>query len=87
MTRDILMPNKVRCTTIYQRYIALTMMDTKDIDAIRDIVKAEVKKVIVPKFGIKRVTCPHCGHVNTDIPYDSLNDVLFFHSMVAPSTT
>ena len=86
MTRDILMPNKVRCTTIYQRYIALTMMDTKDIDAIRDIVKAEVKKVIVPKFGIKRVKCPHCGRVTTDIPYESLNGVLFFHSMVAPST-
>lgn len=85
MTRDIMMPNKVRCTTLYQRYIALTLMSTDDIDTIRDIVKAEVKKVIIPKFGIKRVKCPHCGHMNTDIPYESLNDVLFFHSMVTPS--
>lgn len=80
--RSVTMPNGVHTSSLYQRFIALGLLTEKD---LRDL-QAEITKmseaIIMPQFGIKRVTCPCCGKVNTNIAFNNLDDLLFFHIMV-----
>lgn len=80
--RSIILPNGVHTTTLYQRFMTMSLFNDEEFATIEREVKKMADKVITPKFGIKRVECPHCHKPNTDITYDSLNDLLFFHTMV-----
>ena len=81
--RKITMPNGVFTSNLYQRYIALTILTEEEYDAIFKEIGNMTKQIIMPKFGIKRVKCPHCGEMNTDISYDDLDSLLFFHFTVS----
>lgn len=80
--RGIQMPNGVHANNLYQRYLAITMLsDTAEHEMTTEIAKMR-KAILTPKYGVRRVKCPHCGKINTDITYDNLEDLLFFHFMV-----
>lgn len=81
--RKIGMPNGVYTNNLYQRFLAVTMLSDGTYNQMVDMVHSMAKEIITPKFGIRKVVCPHCGKVNTDITYDNLNDLLFFHIMVS----
>jgi hypothetical protein len=67
---------------LYQRYIALGVLNESDYDDVVNAIAEMRKKILVPQFGISKVVCPHCGKVNTNITYRDLNDLLFFHITV-----
>lgn len=80
--RSIDLPNGVHTNSLYQRYLAVGLLNEDDYAELLDAINKMREKIITPRFGIKRVTCPHCGKVNTDIVYRDLNDLLFFHITV-----
>lgn len=80
--RSINMPNGVHTNSLYQRYLAVGLLSEDDYTEMTEAIANMLKKVITPRFGIKKVTCPHCHKVNTDISYRDLNDLLFFHITV-----
>lgn len=80
--RSVLLPNNVSTNNLYQRYIALTMLSDTDYAQVVTEVNKMVEKIIVPEFGIRSVECPHCHKMNTNIKYDNLDDLLFFHITV-----
>ena len=80
--RKITMPNGVYTSNLFQRYSALTVLTEDEFDAISKEIGNLTKQIIIPKFGIKSVKCPHCGEVNTNIAYDDLDSLLFFHFTV-----
>jgi len=79
--RDIRMPDGTAASSLYQRFRALTMLT--DLTVVTEQILAMSKQIMYPKFGIRRVVCPHCGRVNRDIAYSGLNEVLFFHITVS----
>lgn len=81
--RQIKLPNNVIASNIYQIYLATTLLSDADYAMITDEIKLMQKDVLTPKFGIAKVTCPHCGKIITDVPYSSLTDLVFFHSQVS----
>lgn len=80
--RSVIMPNGIHTNSLYQRFIAITMLDEEDFSTVLAEIKKLTDQIVVPRFGIKSVKCPHCGKENTDIAYDNLTDLLFFHTMV-----
>ena len=80
--RSINLPTHIHTNSLLQRYMALGLLNEVDFKEVQNEVKKMRDKIIRPKFGIKKVTCPHCHHVNTNIDYDSLDDLLFFHTTV-----
>lgn len=80
--RSIDMPNGVHTNSLYQRYLAIGLLSEDDYAEMLEAIEGMRKKIITPRFGIKRVACPHCHKVNTDITYRDLNDLLFFHITV-----
>lgn len=80
--RKITMPNGVYTSNLFQRYSALTILNEDEFDAISKEIANLTKQIIMPKFGIKTVKCPHCGETNVDITYDDLDSLLFFHFTV-----
>lgn len=81
--RSIVMPNQVRTNNLYQKYMAMGMLDDQEYTEVVAEIKKLKDSILVPRFGIKRVECPHCHTVNTEIAYESLTDLLFFHFMVS----
>lgn len=80
--RSIDMPNGVHTNSLYQRYLAVGLLSEDDYTEMTDAIASMRKKIITPRFGVKKVSCPHCHKVNTDISYRDLNDLLFFHITV-----
>lgn len=80
--RSVTIPNGVHTSTLYQRYVALGLLDEIDLADVRKGTEAMQEKILQPRFGIKRVVCPCCGKVNTNIEFDSLDSLLFFHTTV-----
>lgn len=80
--RSVTMPNGVHTSSLYQRFIALGLLTEKDLRDLQDEITKMSEAIIMPQFGIKRVTCPCCGKVNTNIAFNNLDDLLFFHIMV-----
>lgn len=80
--RSVLLPNNVHTSTLYQRFIAITMLSDEDYNQLSNEINKMVEKIILPKFGIRNVECPHCKKINTNIAYENLNDLLFFHITV-----
>ena len=81
--RSIKMPNGVISSNIYQHYLALQMLSEEDMQVLDNEIRLLRKEILEPKFGIASVTCPHCRHVMKDIPYDTLDDLVFFHTTVS----
>lgn len=80
--RGIKLPNGTVANNLYQRFRAVTMLSGESYDLMESEIKAMIKQIVYPKFGIRKVQCPHCGKNNTDITYTGLNELLFFHTMV-----
>lgn len=80
--RGIQMPNGIHANNLFQRYMAITMLSDDAKDELDEGIERLKKEIIFPRFGVRKVRCPHCGKVNTDIYYDNLEDLLFFHFMV-----
>ena len=81
--RSIKMPNGVISSNIYQHYLALQMLSDEDMQVLDNEIRLLRKENLEPKFGVASVTCPHCHHVMKDIPYDTLDDLVFFHTTVS----
>lgn len=81
--RGIKMPNGVVTSNIYQVYLALNMLDEDDYQLVEHEIELMRKEIMEPKFGIATVTCPHCHHVIHDIPYNDLDELVFYHTMVS----
>ena len=77
------MTNNVTSSNIYQHYLAISMMSDEDFDLISEQIEKMQKAIMIPKFGIAKVTCPHCHTVKTNIQYSDLTDLVFYHSMVS----
>ena len=80
--RSVIMPNGIHTNSLFQRFIAMTMLDEDDFSTVLAEIKKLADQIVVPRFGIKSVRCPYCGKENTDITYDNLSDLLFFHTTV-----
>lgn len=80
--RKITLPTGVYTSNLFQRFTAVGLLSDEDYDAMAKEINTLAKQIIVPRFGIKKVTCPHCGEVLTDIAYDDLDNLLFFHFTV-----
>lgn len=80
--RMIKLPNGTITNNLYQRYRALTMLSEDSYNLVEDQITTMAKQIIYPKFGIRKVKCPHCGKNNTNIQYKGVSDLLFFHIMV-----
>ena len=84
--RNVILPNRVHTTNLYQRFVAITMLEDQDYNELETAINKMKEKIIWPRFGVKKVVCPYCKKVNTDIPYENLQDLLFFHFMVSRMT-
>lgn len=84
--RNVILPNRVHTTNLYQRFVAITMLEDQDYNELESAINKMKEKIIWPRFGVKKVVCPYCKKVNTDIPYENLQDLLFFHFMVSRMT-
>lgn len=81
--RSIALPNGVITANTQQHYLAMNMIKAGDIDNIANEINAMRKDVINPRFGIAKVTCPHCGSVISNTPYETIDDMVFYHSTVS----
>lgn len=81
--RSIMTPMGIKTNNVYQIYQTIKLMNSTDEHLINKEISEFMKQAIIPKFGIKSVTCPHCGKVNTDIVYESLQSILFLHTQVS----
>lgn len=81
--RNIKMPNGIITTNIQQLYMAMSMLTEADMRVVHNSVERLKKQIITPKFGIAKVTCPHCHKVLTNIPYENLEEMVFFHFSVS----
>lgn len=80
--RGIQMPTGVHANNLFQRYMAITMLSDDAKTELDETIEKLKKQIVFPKFGVRRVKCPYCGKTNTDIIYDNLEDLLFFHFTV-----
>ena len=83
MIRKIKLPDGTYANNIYQMYQALLIMSDVDLDVINKEATAMRDEIMVPKFGIKEARCPHCGKIIKDIPYESLLEMLFYHTTIS----
>ena len=77
--RTITLPNGIHTNTIRQKFMALGMLSDDDLTELMKRINEMSDKIITPEFGIKLVKCPRCGKVHTDIRYENLENMLFFH--------
>ena len=77
--RTITLPNGIHTNTIRQKFMALGMLSDDDLTELMKRINEMSKNIITPEFGIKSVKCPRCGKVHTDIRYENLENMLFFH--------
>ena len=80
--RLVILPNGVYTNNLFQRYMAMGMLTEDDYDDVLRAIEKMREQIIVPRFGIKKVICPHCRKANSDIAYTDLNNLLFFHITV-----
>ena len=83
MIRKIELPGGMTSSNVYQNFVALSLLSSEDMSFLEREIDKMYKQIITPKFGIKEVTCPHCKKVNTNIAYDNLTDLLFYHTTVS----
>lgn len=77
--RTITLPNGIHTNTIRQKFMALGMLSDDDLTELMKRINEMSDSIITPEFGIKSVKCPRCGKVHTDIRYENLENMLFFH--------
>ena len=81
--RSVIMPNGIHTNSLFQRFIAMTMLDEDDFSTVL----AEIKKLADQIVGtslwyqVCQVSLLWQAR-NTDITYDNLSDLLFFHTTV-----
>ena len=84
--RSVVLPNGVRAANAYQKHLALNMLTTEEFKEVTDTIRELVDQVVAPEFGISGLRCPHCGKEVT-MQIGSLEDLVFYHSMVTQSLT
>ena len=80
--RAVELPNKVKTNSLYQRFIALTLLSDDEFTEVTKLCTKMAEEILLPEFGIRKVECPHCHKMNTNIRYNDLSDLVFFHSTV-----
>lgn len=80
--RAVELPNKVTTNSLYQRFIALTLLSDDEFTEVTKLCTKMAEEILLPEFGIRKVECPHCHKMNTNIRYNDLSDLVFFHSTV-----
>lgn len=80
--RNIKMPNGVITANAYQHYSALQLLGSTELGEIEKCIDKMRSESMIPKFGFAHVTCPHCGKTLTNIGYQDIDEMLFFHTMV-----
>ena len=80
--RSIILPNNVHTSSVYQKYLAIGLLSEDEYSEMLNEIKKMSSKIIIPKFGIRTVVCPHCGKENVNITYKDLDELLFFHFTV-----
>lgn len=82
MIRKIRLPNGIQSNNILQNYDALMLLNQSDFSLIQREVADMRKDIIVPRFGVREVECPHCHRPIKNIAYNNLDELLFFHLQV-----
>lgn len=83
MIRRIKLPNGTYANNIFQMYQCLLLMSDVDLEMINKEATILRDEIMVPKFGIKEARCPHCGKVIRDIAYESLLELVFYHTTIS----
>lgn len=81
LIRSIMLPNGLKANTEYQKYIVLKMLDSSEFAELRHTAKEYEEQIVVPKFGVKGLICPHCKK-SVSIEIDNIEALIFFHSTV-----
>lgn len=79
MTRQVWLPTAVATSNIMQVFTALGLISDRDMVTLYDEVQKMNKDIIRPRFGIRKVVCPHCKREIKDLPFGSMEDLLFLH--------
>lgn len=77
--RKIQLPNGIVTNSILQNYLALGMINTRDLQTIQSEVAKMKTDIIEPKFGIREVVCPVCGNVIKNVSYRDILNLVFLH--------
>lgn len=80
--RSIVLPNGVRASSVWQKYVALGLLSETEMIDLNNAVTKMTREIITPIFGVKSVKCPRCGKVHTNVRYPRLDNMLFFHFTV-----
>ena len=80
--KKISLPNGLKAANVYQTFKALQLMNLDEYSQVMDAIKTLTDMIITPKIGVSDVECPHCKEVIKSIELDSVEELVFFHSMV-----
>lgn len=83
MIRKMKLPTGAFSNNIYQNYQALLLLSDADLEIINREATAMRDEIMVPRFGIKEAKCPHCGKIIKDIAYESLLELVFYHTTIS----
>lgn len=82
MVRSAVLPDGTRAANIYQKYLAIGMLNSDELQELEDCAREMNKQIITLTFGIKDVICPHCGKKVTIDAGNDIDDLVFMHSTV-----
>lgn len=80
--KKISLPNGLKAANVYQTFKALQLMNLDEYEQVMDAIKSLTDMVITPKLGVSDVECPHCKEIVKEIEIDSVEELVFFHTMV-----
>jgi len=83
MIRKMKLPTGTYANNIFQMYQTLLLLSDDDLELVNHEANEMRNQIIVPKFGIPEVKCPHCGKIIKDVAYDSLLELLFYHTTIS----
>ena len=79
MIRTIRLPSGVQSNNLLQTYNALMLLNQHDLNLVQREIADMRRDILVPRFGVREVVCPHCHQVIKNIAYTDLDELLFFH--------
>lgn len=85
MIRGIALPDGTRVSNIYQKWLALGMLEEQEFYEIVDQARKMYDQAIRPQFGVKDIICPHCKKKVTIDNGGIIDDLVFLHSTVVQS--
>ena len=82
MVRTVKIHGGPQSKNIYQHFRAMLLLTDADFDKVTRTVESMRRQIMFPRFGIKEITCPICGHVNRDVDMADLVSMVFYHTQV-----